>query len=103
MSNLYGRTLQISRNRHLTPFRDYLNFIFTLLLWKHSSDEQEYPCNMFVCVLSRFRHVLCDPMGCRLLCRWDSPGKNIGVGCHFLLQGIFPTQGSNPHLLGLLH
>ena len=30
---------------------------------------------------------------------WDSPGKNTGVGCHFLLQGIFPTQGSNPHLL----
>jgi len=26
----------------------------------------------------------------------DSPGKNTGVGCHFLLQGIFPTQGSNP-------
>ena len=34
-----------------------------------------------------------------LLCPWDSPGKNTGVGCHFLLQGIFPTQGSNPHLL----
>ena len=33
----------------------------------------------------------------------DSPGKNTGVGCHALLQGIFPTQGSNPHLLGLLH
>ena len=31
---------------------------------------------------------------------WDSPGKNNGVGCHSLLQGIFPTQGSNP---GLLH
>ena len=31
-----------------------------------------------------------------LLCPWDSPGKNAGVGCHFLLQGIFPTQGSNP-------
>ena len=29
---------------------------------------------------------------------WDSPGKNTGVGCHFLLQGIFPTQGSNPGL-----
>ena len=28
----------------------------------------------------------------------DSPGKNIGVGCHSLLQGIFPTQGSNPGL-----
>ena len=29
---------------------------------------------------------------------WDSPGKNTGVGCHFLLQRIFPTQGSNPGL-----
>ena len=35
----------------------------------------------------------------RLLCPWDSPGKNTTVGCHFLLQGIFPTQGSNPGLL----
>ena len=34
-----------------------------------------------------------------LLCPWDFPGKSPGVGCHFLLQGIFPTQGSNPHLL----
>ena len=33
----------------------------------------------------------------------DSPGKNTGVGCHALLQRIFPTQGSNPHLLRLLH
>ena len=31
----------------------------------------------------------------RLLYPWDSPGKNTGVGCHFLLQGIFPIQGSN--------
>ena len=30
---------------------------------------------------------------------WDFPGKNTRVGCHFLLQGIFLTQGSNPHLL----
>ena len=29
--------------------------------------------------------------------------ENTGVGCHLLLQGIFPTQGSNPHLLCLLH
>ena len=34
----------------------------------------------------------------RLLCPWDFLGKNIGVDCHFLLQGIFPTQGSNPCL-----
>ena len=37
----------------------------------------------------------------RLLCPWDFPGNNTGVGCHFLLQGIFPTQGLNPHLLWL--
>ena len=34
----------------------------------------------------------------RLLCRWDSPGKNIAVGCHTLLQGISPTQRSNQGL-----
>ena len=38
----------------------------------------------------------------RLLCPWDSPGKKTGVGCHVLLQGIFPTQESNAHLM-LLH
>ena len=35
----------------------------------------------------------------QLLCPWDSPGKNIGVGFHVLFQGIFPTQGSNSHHL----
>ena len=36
---------------------------------------------------------LCDPINCS--CPWDSPGKNTGVGCYFLLQGIFLTQGLN--------
>ena len=35
----------------------------------------------------------------RLLCPWDSPGKSTAVGCPALLQGIFPTQGSNQGLL----
>ena len=35
----------------------------------------------------------------RFLCPWNFPGKNTRVGCHFLLQGIFPTQGSNLYLL----
>ena len=39
----------------------------------------------------------------RLLCPWDSPGQNAGVGCHALLQGIFPTRGSNLLLPKLLH
>ena len=49
---------------------------------------------------------LCDPMDCspaRLLCPWGFLGKHTGAGCHFLLQGILPTQRSNPHLLHLLH
>ena len=50
---------------------------------------------------------LCDPMDgwppAGLLCPWNSPGKNTGVDCQALLQGIFLTQGSNLHLLCLLH
>ena len=37
----------------------------------------------------------------RLLCPWDSPGKNKGVGCHALLQGIFLTQDCSPLLMSL--
>ena len=47
----------------------------------------------------------CNAMGCRLpscFCPWNFSGKNTGVGCHFLLQGIFPTQGLNPCFLRLL-
>ena len=37
------------------------------------------------------------------LCLWDAPDKNTGVSCHFLLQGMFPTQGSNLSPLCFLH
>ena len=40
-----------------------------------------------------------EPWPTKLLCSWDSPGKNTRVGCHSLLQGIFPTQGSRLRLL----
>ena len=50
--------------------------------------------------------ILCDPMDCSppdsSVCG-NSPGKNSGVGCHALLQRIFPTQKMNLHLLRLLH
>ena len=39
------------------------------------------------------------PLAAKLLCSWNSPHKNTGVGIHSLLQGIFPTQGSKPGLL----
>ena len=41
---------------------------------------------------------LCNPMDTRLLRLWDFLGKSTGVGCHFLLQGTFLTQGLNPGL-----
>ena len=47
-----------------------------------------------------------QPLGLQpttLPCPWNFPGKNTGVGCHFLPQGIFPIQRSNPCLLCLLH
>ena len=56
------------------------------------------------CLVIKSCPTLCDPMDCspRLLCPWDSPGKNTGVGYHVLLQGIFLTQGWNQGLLQLL-
>ena len=57
-------------------------------------------------LLSQSCPTLCNPMdfsppGSSV--HGDSPVKNTGVGCHSLLQGILPSQGSNPSLLHLLH
>ena len=52
-------------------------------------------------IVAQICPTLWDPMGCSppgSSVRLDSPGKNTRVGCHSLLQGIFPTQGSNPSL-----
>ena len=54
-----------------------------------------------VCLVAQSCSNLCDPMNCNLpgsSVHGGSSGKNTRVGCHTLLQGIFPTQGSNPHL-----
>ena len=54
------------------------------------------------CLITKSCSALLQPHGLqrvRLLCPWNSPGKNTGVGCYFFLQGIFPTQESNPCLL----
>ena len=49
-----------------------------------------------VCMLSHFSHS--DSCDSKLLCSWHFPHKNAGEGCHFLLQGNFPTLGLNPSL-----
>ena len=57
---------------------------------------------MHACLVAQSCLTLCDPMNCSppgSSIRGFSPGKNTGVGCHFLLQGIFPTQELNPWLL----
>ena len=75
-------------------------------LKKHSSDRnledpihrRSHTCESNISVHAKLLQLcptLCDPM--------DSPDKNTGVSCHALLQGIVPTQGSNPGLLQLLN
>ena len=61
---------------------------------------------MRACSVTQSCLTLCDPKDCSLQgfsVHGIFPGKSTGLGCHFLLQGIFPTQGSNPCLLRLLH
>ena len=74
-----------------------------------ASRVNQVPCSRWaVCIRAESLQsclTLCDPMEpTRLhLCSRDSPGENTRVGCRALLQGIFPTQGSNPCLPRLLH
>ena len=61
-----------------------------------------------LCVQSCFSHVqlfvtLWTALSARFFCPWGCPGRNTGVGCHALLQGIFPTQGSNACFFCFLH
>ena len=75
-------TMQLSKLRNLT-------LILSNLI---------YYCYLF----TKLRLTLLQPhwqQPARLLCPWDFPGKNTGVGFHFLLQRFFLSQGLNPHVL----
>ena len=66
---------------------------------------QQHGIYAVLCLVAPSCLTLCDPMDCSLpgsSVHGDSPSKNTGVGCHAHLEGIFPTQGSNLHLLRLL-
>ena len=56
-------------------------------------------CSCVLCSVTQ----LCPTCWSPMVSLWNFPGKNTGAGCHFLFQGIFLTQGSNLHLLRLLH
>ena len=96
------------RNKHwsgdhlLTAFSALVCHFLWASSWSSLSDDKLY---MRMCVCMRWsRSVMSDSLQIhglyptRLLSPWDFPGKNTEVGCHFLLQGIFLTQGSNPGL-----
>ena len=70
----------------------------------HIDCNTQHTAQLFAQSLSRVR-LFATPWTIltRLLCPWDSPGKDVRVSCRFLPQGIFPTQGSNLRLLNLLH
>ena len=69
---------------------------------RHSLENYYYHYCMHLCLVTSVMSDSLEPYGLqpsKLLSPWDSPGKNTGVGCHALLQGIFPTQGLNPRIL----
>ena len=87
----------------LTFLLSFFTFIRRLFSSPSLSDIKGGAMCICCCSVAQSCPTLCDPMDCSppgSSVHEDSPGKNTGVGCHFLLQGIFPTQGSNP---GLLH
>ena len=58
-------------------------------------------CRAVLCLVTQLHLTLCYPVDCSpsgSSVLGDSPGKNTGIGCHALLQGIFPAQASNPGL-----
>ena len=66
----------------------------------HQKPLIELPC-LCLCLVTQLGLTLCNPMDCNSpgsSVHGDSPGKNTGVGCHALLQGICPNQVSNPGL-----
>ena len=76
--------------------------VMAVLGWKNwGPANSEIECKD-CCLLLSHVWLFCDLMDCSPPsphCSWDFSGKNTGMGCHFLHQGIFPTQGLNLHLL----
>ena len=87
----------------------HLHYLPTLWAWIYQQPSLDlhgliYRLKTYnYCLVAKLCQTLLRPphglQSTRLLWPWDFPGKNTGMGCHFLLQQIFPTQGSNSHLL----
>ena len=92
----YEPNSEILCNRILCNAVPYNTYIKWGIIWGDPSGLQIFwiACMLF----AQSCPTLCDPMDAWILCPWNFPSKNTGVGCHFLLQGIIPTQRSNPSL-----
>ena len=101
IGNVFRSNLFSKLSRHPNPsLMPLLSIITTNNCLKLKNYSVIFIVAIFVVVQSHL--TLLPPHGlkpARLLCPWDFPGKNTGVGCHFLLQEIFLTQGSNRRLL----
>ena len=94
---------------HLTPsWHQAVKFTWSKIKYRYKYIHRlylltyTYICIYCCCLTAKSCPTLLQPHGqqpARLLSPWDSQGKITGVGCHALLQRIFPTQGLNPHLL----
>ena len=80
---LYIRDNTATHQVYYDIFEPFLSQ-FKQLASREGSAEGGKKC---ICMHAQLCLTLCDPMDCRLLWPWDFPGKNTGVGCHFLLQG----------------
>ena len=106
----FSKSFVLISNGYCVSQKEENQIIASFLLrdQKADSDHQDfmqYVYCMCACSVAQWCPTL-QPYGlqsARLLCPWNVPGKNTGMGCHFLLQGIFGTQRSNLHLLCLLH
>ena len=95
-----------THNDHHYYHHTYYSKVSITYLWCYTGHKYHVIYYVLCCALSL---QLCPtlwalgPQPARLLCPWDVPGKNTGVGCHFLFQGIFPNQGWNLRVRHLLH
>ena len=91
--------LQISVKKTIYNL-DYGKELYILYLRRPLTKKITHTLTIGVCKsLSHVQLYTTPWTASRLLCHWGFPGKNTGMGCHFLLQGIFLTQGQKPCLL----
>ena len=111
-SGLYTRSNKRLQSRmscqKMLPRKDCLSCVTATLneFPLHSGPRGHFFFLWYLCAVCSVVSDSLRPHGLQptsFLCPWDSPGKNTGVRCHFLLQSIFATQGWDPSLLCHVH